>query len=66
MLSHRLCYSRNGGFIVAGFAEGYINIVETESLQDLHSGRNTPANVTMLACSTTGDQVGLPGWVGSV
>ena len=53
----RVCYSRDGSFIVAGFDTGFIHIVSTDTLQDLHVGRNTSSSVTMLACSTTGDQV---------
>ena len=53
----KVAYSRDGAFIVAGFDGGHIHIISTESLEDIHSARNTAATVTMLSCSTSGDQV---------
>ncbi len=55
----RVAYSRDGAFIVVGFEGGYMNIVETSELSDVHSGRNTSATITALACSTSGDQVAM-------
>mmetsp|Transcript_12567 Transcript_12567/g.27123 ORF Transcript_12567/g.27123 Transcript_12567/m.27123 type:complete len:896 (+) Transcript_12567:296-2983(+) len=55
----KIAYSRDGAFMVVGFEGGYINIVNTADLQDLHTARNTPAKITAVACSTTGEQVAL-------
>ncbi|KAG1654648.1 hypothetical protein FOA52_010276 [Chlamydomonas sp. UWO 241] len=48
-------YSRDGGFLVAGFDDGYVHVIDTESLQDIHSARNTPARVCRVVASTTGE-----------
>ena len=53
----KIAYSRDGAFIVAGFGEGSTSILDTDTLGDIHSARNTSAAVTMMACSTSGDQV---------
>ena len=39
-------YSRDGSFMVAGFEAGYLNIVGTEDLADMHVARNTSASIT--------------------
>eukprot|EP00955_Chlamydomonas_euryale_P100304 365274-Chlamydomonas_euryale.AAC.8 len=59
MSGTRLAYSRDGGFIVAGLQDGYLHIVDTESLQDIYTTRNTPAHVCRLATATTGDSVAI-------
>ncbi len=51
--------------MVAGFEGGYVYIVTTDGLQDMHVARNTSARITSVACSSTGDQVGRMGvWLG--
>ena len=54
----RVAYSRDGAFMVAGFEGGYVHLISTEGdMQDIHVARNTASRITLVACSSTGDQV---------
>ena len=57
MAGSKVTYSRDGAFMVAAFDGGFVNVIGTDSLEDIHAARNTSASLTMLACSTSGDQV---------
>lgn len=57
MSGTKIAYSRDGALLVAGFDGGSTHILSTDTLADIHSARNTSAAVTMLSCSTSGDQV---------
>ncbi|GAX79688.1 hypothetical protein CEUSTIGMA_g7129.t1 [Chlamydomonas eustigma] len=59
MVSTKLSYSRDGTFLVTGFQGGFVHFLDTESLADVHSGRNTAADITKITCSTSGDQVAM-------
>lgn len=53
-----LCYSRDGSFMVVGFESGHLNIISTESsFEDVHTARNTPAALTRVAASSTGQHI---------
>lgn len=43
--------------LAVGFEGGFLNLVATDTLDDLHVARNTPSNITMISFSSPGEQV---------
>eukprot|EP00798_Chlamydomonas_sp_ICE-L_P020374 gene20374-27144_t len=56
MAGSRLAYSRDGGWMVAGFKGGHLHILNTEGLSEIHYARNSSATIRHLACSSTADE----------
>ena len=43
--------------LAVGFEGGYLHLVSTDSLDDVHVARNTSSTITMISCSSSGEQV---------
>jgi hypothetical protein len=52
-------YSRDGSFLAVAFDAGYVHVLNTDDLQDVHATRNTPHNVLRVATSATGRHLAL-------
>eukprot|EP00983_Pelagomonas_calceolata_P131318 1161765-Pelagomonas_calceolata.AAC.6 len=52
--ANTLCYSRDGSLLVAGLDAGYIYIMNTADLTDVHAARNTTAAILKMSMCVTG------------
>eukprot|EP00201_Polytomella_parva_P001508 CAMPEP_0175075524 /NCGR_PEP_ID=MMETSP0052_2-20121109/22066_1 /TAXON_ID=51329 ORGANISM="Polytomella parva, Strain SAG 63-3" /NCGR_SAMPLE_ID=MMETSP0052_2 /ASSEMBLY_ACC=CAM_ASM_000194 /LENGTH=810 /DNA_ID=CAMNT_0016344255 /DNA_START=338 /DNA_END=2773 /DNA_ORIENTATION=+ len=52
-----VAYSRNGAFLVVGFHNGQLNVVDSKGFTDIHSARNTSAPILKVAVSANGTHI---------
>lgn len=57
MIGSKLSYSRDGSLLAVGFEAGFIHLISTETMEDIHVARNTPATITRITFSSSGDYV---------
>ncbi|KAF5841782.1 WD40-repeat-containing domain protein [Dunaliella salina] len=55
--ANTVCYSRDGSLLVVGLDAGYVYIMNTADLTDVHAARNTTAAILMISMAVTGGVV---------